>query len=49
LSELAEILRGFAKPKIKQMLKISPVYLDKQKSFIPKKYIKYTFGIKEQF
>ena len=38
LSELAESLQGFTKSKIKEMLKISAFYLEKQKSFIPKKY-----------
>ena len=37
LSELAESLQGFTKSKIKDMLKISAFYLEKQKSFIPKK------------
>ena len=37
LSEWAKILQVFMKFKIKQMLKISAFYLDKQKSFIPKK------------
>ena len=36
-SEWAKILRGFTKSWIKQMLKITNFYLDKQKSFIPKK------------
>ena len=39
LSKLAEILLGFMKKGIKEMLKISAFYLDKQKSFIPKKKI----------
>ena len=33
----AQILQGFTKSEIKQMLKISAVYLYKQKRFIPKK------------
>ena len=37
LSEWAEILQGFTKSWIKQLLKISAFYPDKQKSFIPKK------------
>ena len=36
-SEWAEILWGFTKLEIKKMLNISAVYLEKQKSFIPKK------------
>ena len=38
LSEWAEIFQGFTKSQIKQMLKISALYLNKQKRFIPKKY-----------
>ena len=37
LSEWAYNLQGFMKLYIKQLLKISAFYLDKQKSFIPKK------------
>ena len=42
LSEWAEILQGFTKSRIKQLLKISAFYLDKQKSFITKKKLKCT-------
>ena len=37
LSEWAEIFQVFTKSEIKQMLKILAFYLNKQKSFIPKK------------
>ena len=39
LSDWVEILWGFMKFFFKQMLKISAFYLEKQKSFIPKKNI----------
>ena len=39
LAEWVEILRGFTKFIFKQMLKVSAFYLEKQKSFIPKKNI----------
>ena len=38
-AEWVEILWGFAKFIFKQMLKISAFYIEKQKSFVPKKYI----------
>ena len=38
LSDCVEILRGFAQFFFKHMLKISAFYLEKQKSFISKKY-----------
>jgi hypothetical protein len=37
LSKCAEILKGYTKSEIKQLLKISAFYLEKQKSFIAKK------------
>ena len=42
LSEWAESLQGLTKSLIKEMLKISAFYLDKQKSVIPKKILKCT-------
>ena len=39
LSDWVEILRGFTKFIFKQMLKVSASYIEKQKSFIPKKNI----------
>ena len=42
MSEWAESLQGLTKSLIKEMLKISDFYLDKQKSFIPKKNYKCT-------
>ena len=49
LSEWAEILQGFTKPWIKQLLKYSSPYLDKQKSFIPKKIWSVPFTIDSSF
>ena len=37
-SKWDEIVWGFTKITYKQMLKVSAFYLEKQKSFIPKKY-----------
>ena len=48
LSDWVEILWGFTKFFFKQMLKVSAFYLEKQKSFIPKKIVFWPFSISKQ-
>ena len=48
MSEWVQVLWGFTKPFFKQMLKVSAFYLEKQKSFIPKKIFFRPLSISKQ-
>ena len=48
LSDWVEILRGFTKFNFKLNLKVSAFYLEKQKSFIPKKNVFWSLSISKQ-